>query len=282
MDAKRIIQSLALWPEMPQLERIPAGYTNLSFRVRSAGRDYFARVGEDLPWHGISRENEARCARLAAAAGIAPEVLHSEGGVLVTPFIAGRSLKAGVRPDRRTLEGIARLLADVHRQAAPPEAADAGLVRSCRAYLERLEGRRLSPAEERKIGAILDGAPALGGESFVHGDAFPENFIDDGRRLWLVDWEYAGRGHPAADLAYAATTFDLGKSDLQTFVAAHGGAVDTETVEALLPVAAARDLLWCLCESEARGLTKALERYSEICCRRLGIAPSRRQAPGAD
>jgi len=42
-------------------------------------------------------------------------------------------------------------------------------------------------------------------------------------------------------------------------------------VQALLPVAAARDVLWCLSEIEARGVTEELEVYARRCCGRLGI-----------
>ena len=34
-----------------------------------------------------------------------------------------------------------------------------------------------------------------------HNDLLPANLIDDGCRLWLVDWEYGGVGHPLFDLA---------------------------------------------------------------------------------
>ena len=36
---------------------------------------------------------------------------------------------------------------------------------------------------------------------FGHHDLLPGNFIDDGRRLWLIDWEYGAFGTPMFDLA---------------------------------------------------------------------------------
>jgi thiamine kinase-like enzyme len=89
--------------------------------------------------------------------------------------------------------------------------------------------------------------------------------------LWLVDWEYAGRGNPAADLAYAAMNLDLPEDGIFALVEAHGGVVDWSEVRALLPVAAARDILWCLAEIEARGPTGKLTEYTRQCCRRLGV-----------
>ena len=36
---------------------------------------------------------------------------------------------------------------------------------------------------------------------FGHHDLLPGNFIDDGKRLWLIDWEYGGFGTAMFDLA---------------------------------------------------------------------------------
>ena len=272
MDARAAIRDLELWPEPPRVEAILAGYTNENFRVRSGGRSYFARAGRDLPHHGISRRNEALCSGMAARAGVAPEVVHARDGVLVTRFVEGRSLRIGAAPDRETLIAIGRLLAGVHRVPALPELPPVDLAGACRSYLALPGSERLAPEDRERLEAIVEGAPAPGAECFVHGDAFPENFIDDGRRLWLVDWEYAGRGRAAADLAYVAMNFDLTEEGLQALLEAHGGPVDGNEVRGLLPVAAARDILWCLSEIDARGLSEKLADYTRECCRRLGVA----------
>jgi len=271
MDAKAIIRGLALWPETPRVDVIPAGYTNENFRVLAAGQLYFARAAEDLPHHGISRGNEALCARIAADAGIAPELVYARDGVLVTRFVEGRTLRLGEAPADATLTGIGRLLAEVHRLPARPELKQVDLVSACRGYLALPGSDRLRPADRKRIEALLERGPARCPECFVHGDAFPENFIDDGRRLWLVDWEYAGRGNPAGDLAYVAMNLELSEDGIRALVKAHGSSVDWNAVRELLPVAAARDILWCLSEIETRGLTKRLEGYTRQCCRRLSM-----------
>ena len=37
----------------------------------------------------------------------------------------------------------------------------------------------------------------------------PENFLDDGSRLWLVDWDYAGFNSPLFDLGGLASNNEL-------------------------------------------------------------------------
>ena len=70
--------------------------------------------------------------------------------------------------------------------------------------------------------------------------------------------------------------FALSEGSIRALVKAHGGSVEPSTVRALLPAAMVRDLLWCLCQIEAMrltkgGLTKGLESYTRLCCRRLDI-----------
>jgi thiamine kinase-like enzyme len=44
---------------------------------------------------------------------------------------------------------------------------------------------------------------------FGHNDLLAANFIDDGDRLWLLDWEYAGFNSPLFDLGGLASNSEL-------------------------------------------------------------------------
>jgi thiamine kinase-like enzyme len=44
---------------------------------------------------------------------------------------------------------------------------------------------------------------------FGHNDLLAANFIDDGQRLWLVDWEYAGFNSPLFDLGGLVSNSEL-------------------------------------------------------------------------
>jgi thiamine kinase-like enzyme len=41
--------------------------------------------------------------------------------------------------------------------------------------------------------------------AFCHNDLLAANLIDDGQRLWLIDWDYAGFNSPLFDLANLAS-----------------------------------------------------------------------------
>ncbi|MET1025534.1 MAG: phosphotransferase, partial [Dongiaceae bacterium] len=59
------------------------------------------------------------------------------------------------------------------------------------------------PALTRLMQIAGDLEGIVGPVEFVYGhnDLLPSNFLDDGERLWLIDWDYAGFNSPLFDLA---------------------------------------------------------------------------------
>src|SRR5439155_24669024 len=56
-----------------------------------------------------------------------------------------------------------------------------------------------------------------------HDDLLPANFIHDGDRPWIVDWEYAGMGDPAFDLANFAVNNGLDEEGDRALLEVYGG-----------------------------------------------------------
>lgn len=261
------LRTLPLLSAAPTIRPIEGGRTNENFRVESGGRTYFARVGIDLPHHGIIRVNEIACHRRAAAVGIAPEVVHGADGVMVTAFIDGRTLVQGEPVDDNTLAHLARTLRRLADHADPNGLPDFDPVDICRRDLAALitdasDGRR------RTATNIIGAAPRLSSHALIHADLIPENVIVSGERVMLVDWEYAGRGDPAVDVAAVVLHFGLNARQAAHLVEAHGG-VSAITVEALQPVLALREALWCEVQKRFAGIRGDLADYTEMCWRRL-------------
>ena len=265
---------MPLWPLPPTISPIKTGRTNQNFLVACGGRRYFARVGIDLPAHQISRAIEARCAKFAASNGLAPSVHFAKQGILVTDYIDGNVLSAASSNSNEILENIAKHLATLHAlplQENIPVFDPSDI--AC-FYLNSLEPGRLGQKQLSKIKDILKMAPKLKPTSLIHADLIPENFIDDGERLWLIDWEYAGLGHPATDLALVVMNFDLSDQDLEAFVSFHGN-LDPEIVHLTRPVVAVREALWCLIQlQEKKSPQGDLVEYTHMCLRRLGLNTS--------
>ncbi|WP_425450256.1 phosphotransferase [Virgifigura deserti] len=201
------IAALACWSGPVDPEPLSGGITNANFVVRHRGERFFVRIGDDIPVHGIMRFNELAASRAAVAAGLSPEVVHAEPGALVFRFIEGRTLSAEeVRP-RAMLERILPLIRRCHREM-PSHVRGPVLMfwvfHVLRDYAATLKdgGSRMLP-ELSRLMAIAAELEAMVGPVevvFGHNDLLAANFIDDGDRLWLIDWDYAGFNSPLFDL----------------------------------------------------------------------------------
>ncbi|MCI0431208.1 MAG: choline kinase family protein [Rhodospirillales bacterium] len=263
------IRALPIWPSPPTIRRIQAGRTNENFVVESGKHRFVARLGIDLPHHGINRRNEARMATLAADLGVGPPIRYARDGILVADFIDGRPL-ATSDLSVETLRRTADLLRRLHQGAAPADGPVFELRAVCRRYLSQIPSTELSDEHRQRISRTLDEVPILPTDAVIHADLVPENLIDDGERLWLVDWEYAGCGDAATDLAILAMNAELDPDMTAELVRSHG-AVDLQTVRALRPAAAIREALWTLVQMQAVGARGDLPDYSRHCFARLGL-----------
>ncbi len=267
MNEAARIAALPIWQGRPEIEPVTAGRTNRNFTVRDGDRHCFARVGVEIPQHGISRAAERRCATLAAQAGIAPEVIFAEAGIMITALVAGETLDIAAAQDPRVMTRIADLLRRLHAIPRQDDLPDFCPVAVSQRYLSLLPDAAL-PVRRGRIAACLALLPTLPAQCLIHADLIPENFIRDGDRLWLVDWEYAGNGVPATDLAMVISNFGLTNGAADAFLNAYGTA-DRNVVEGLRVAAIVREALWCLAQAEIGGMTGDLPQYTAICLGRL-------------
>ena len=251
------VAGLQIWKGTVEPVALTGGITNTNFMVEDAGRRYFVRVGSDIPVHGVMRFNELAAARAAQAAGITPAVLHAEPGVLVTEFIEGRTLREEDLRDEAMLRRVVPLVRTCHQEVARRISAPvlmfwpfhvvrhyAQILRGGGSnYLERLPGFLEQADElERAVGPI---SPVFG-----HNDLLPANFLDDGSRLWLVDWDYAGFNSPLFDLGGLAANCQL-EPGHEAFLLEHyfGSPPDASlwhAYRAMKAISALREAMWSM------------------------------------
>ncbi|HET6470179.1 MAG TPA: phosphotransferase [Geminicoccaceae bacterium] len=215
-EALRRAAGLAIWQGPVEPEPLGGGITNRNFRVRDRGRSFFVRVGADIPVHGILRFNELAASRAAAAAGVSPTVVHAEAGVLVLDYIEGRALAPADVRDPARMGAIVALIRRVHRELprhlrGPVLAFWVFHVLQDYAHTLRAGSSRMVPELPRLLAAAERLERAVGPIELVfgHNDLLAANLIDDGRRLWLVDWDYAGFNSPLFDLGGLASNNEL-------------------------------------------------------------------------
>ena len=214
--AEQQIEQLDFWEGVVSLEPIDGGITNRNFVATDQGRKYFVRMGNDIPLHGVMRFNELQASRAAAKVGLSPAVVHQVPGILILDFIEGKTLaEEDIRQDSY-LQQIVPMLHTCHRELTKNVRGPAlifWVFHVIRDYLATLEDddsrmRDVLPSLKDKATAL---ERAVGSIDLVYGhnDLLAANFIDDGKRLWLIDWDYAGYNSPLFDLANLASNNGL-------------------------------------------------------------------------
>jgi len=207
-----------LGPRDGTVVQLEGGITNRNFRVNFGGTDYVVRLpGKRTALLGIDREAECIANKAAATLGIAPRVaaLLSEPSALVTQFVSGREMRADELREPETIAEVAHDLRLLHDSGTElPSGFD-----SFRLVEEYAETGRANGSEPPDgYDEALEAAHAIeravrdqpGHEPVpAHNDLLPANFLRDGDRMQLIDWEYAGMGDRWFDLGNFAVNNEL-------------------------------------------------------------------------
>lgn len=229
--------------------------TNSNFVVEHDGRRHFVRIGDDIPVHGVMRFNELAASRAAHLAGVSPEVLHHERGAIVFRHVEGRTLEPADIRDRATRARVVDLIRRAHQQIVEhirgPVLAF-WVFHVVRGYAHTLDAGRSPRAGmlPELIGAARTLEAAVGPVSLVfgHNDLLASNLIDDGRRLWLIDWDYAGFNSPLFDLGGLASNSELDADDEDEMLSSYFRAEVTDDLrhryEAMRCASLLRETMW--------------------------------------
>ncbi|MCP4184349.1 MAG: phosphotransferase [Hyphomicrobiales bacterium] len=206
------IKSLPLWEGEIDLEPLSGGITNVNYLVKDGDQQFVVRLGNDIIEHQIMRFNELAASKAAFATGLSPKVIHSEAGILVLEYIPSKPLDATQVRDPKNLPEIIALIKKCHTEI--PQFLRGPALIFWVFHVLRDYGWTLRAAQSNHISKLAelsqaaDRLEAVSGPHqmvFGHNDLLAANIIDDGQRLWLVDWDYAGFNSPLFDLGGLAS-----------------------------------------------------------------------------
>jgi thiamine kinase-like enzyme len=215
-NARAKAANLEFWSSPVEPEPLGGGITNTNFIVSDGDERFVVRIGDDIPIHGVMRFNEIAAARAAHAAGISPEIVYRADGVFVMRFIEGRTLTEAEIRDQQNLKRILPLIKTCHTEI-PKHFQGPALVfwpfHVCRNYIQtaREGNSRMIDALPRFVDINAELEKTVGDIKLIfgHNDLLASNFIDDGKRLWLLDWDYAGYNAALFDLANLSSNNEL-------------------------------------------------------------------------
>jgi thiamine kinase-like enzyme len=251
------VAALEIWFGRVDPSPLTGGITNQNFMVEDRGRRYVVRVGSDIPVHGVVRANELAASRAAHLAGLSPRVVHAEPGILVLDFIEGRTFTPEDVRNPANLERLIDMVRRCHRDV--PQFLRGPGAMFWVFHVVRDYGHTLREGDSRHLPVLPDLlARAARLEAtvgpidvvFGHNDLLAANFIDDGDRLWLVDWEYAGFNSPLFDLGGLASNSELAPGQAERVLSLYfGKPVDDELRRRAAAMTAAsllRETMWSM------------------------------------
>ena len=220
------LSSLPFWHGEMHAEPLAGGLSNVNWKVTDRAGAHVVRFVTDYPFHHIDREREVVAARAAHEGGFGPEVEYSARGVMVSTFIEARTWSAA--DVAGSPERVGALLRAFHRDM-PALITGPGYIfwvfHVIRDYARQLSGtaRARELPGYLALGAELEAAQVPLPIVFGHHDLLPANLLDDGKRLWLIDFEYAGFGTAMFDLAGAASNAGLSAEQSLRLLSAYYG-----------------------------------------------------------
>jgi thiamine kinase-like enzyme len=226
-----VLDRIPLLSGLPRtVEELPGGLTNRNLKVSVPGAAYVVRIpASRCALLDIDRDAEHANSLTAGRSGLGPPV-HAyvrELGVLVVGFLPGRTLQAADLREPANLRRVARVCRTLH--AGPRFARDFDMFEVRERYLQTVISRNFHlPAKYRDCEpqvARIRAALRVRDEGTVpcHNDLLAGNFIDDGERLRLIDYEYSGNNDPCFELGNIWSECELSLEHLELLVTAYYG-----------------------------------------------------------
>ncbi len=216
------------------VDELPGGLTNQNLHVVTDDDgprlDLVVRCAQGDPVAlGIDRDAEAAHTRVAAVSGIAADVVEyrPDLGLLVIDFLEGKPLVNADFADPDVLTRAAASCRVLH--AGPAFGTEFDMFERQARYLRtvRRRGYRVPSGYDDHAGAWSDVRRALGVAPRpavpCNNDLLAANFIDDGSRVWLIDYEYSGNNDAAFELGNTATECDFTRDQVEAYVEAYYG-----------------------------------------------------------
>jgi thiamine kinase-like enzyme len=279
---EEILQRLepSLGPVAGEPAPLSGGITNHNFRVTLGGTEYVVRVhGKDTDALGIDRQAERVASETAAELGIAPALLAAHEDCMVTRFVPSDPVDA--RDIAQRAGELALALRSFHDSPAVlptrfwvPDLLDQ--------YSAQVHARGVRPPDAYGEAAVVAARIAVALAPWrarpCHNDLLASNIIraHEPDRLLIVDWEYAGMGHPCFDLGNLSVNNDFDEATDERLLRAYHRAPPSDAHRATLALmrilSDAREAAWGVVQAEVSELDFDFDRYARTHFERLRAA----------
>jgi len=259
MDDRRptieeVVARVELWRgDEPEVTSLSGGLTNDNYLVSAAGRRYVVRIpGRSTELLAIDRANEHANAQAAGLAGVGPPVLEylADHEVMVLEYVEGETMSGDSLRSPEMARRMASAIRALH--ACPHFLLDFDMFRITDRYLTLCDQReiRVPDGFRERMPTLAEVERAMRVNPLptvpCHNDLMAENYIDDGERLWLLDYEYSGNNDPTFELANTAQECEFGDDLRAVLCEAYFGAATDALLARMDLNALLSDMGWTL------------------------------------
>jgi thiamine kinase-like enzyme len=231
---------------------ISGGITNRNYKLETANGAFMLRIaGERTELLGIDRANEFFSAQLAHTVGVGSEPMAflERHAAILSRFIPN-ALTLEPETAMARLERIVPRLRAFHDASVLPASVlpvKFNPFETVRNYhsLALEHGVHFPDDLPSLLEQMKQMETALQPHARTcpcHNDLLPANFLDDGTKIWIIDWEYAGNGNPFFDLGNLAVNLELDEAACEHLLELYFGHCDAKLEAQLQLMRLASDL----------------------------------------
>jgi thiamine kinase-like enzyme len=209
---ERVLESAATFRgKSLEVSELSGGLTNVNHLVEADGTRYVVRIpGHSTELLAVDRQNERHNAEAASSTGVSPRIVEylDEWNVMILEFIQGETMSSAALRSPEQARRIAHSLRRLH--AGPRFLHDFDMFRLTEFYLRVCDEHGVTIPEgfRDRLAQVAEIERAFAQNQVdmvpCHNDLLAENYVDDGRQLWIVDFEYSGNNDPCFELGDTA------------------------------------------------------------------------------
>ena len=233
-----------------------AGMTNRNYLITINGTRYVVRIPGSGTEEYVDRAADGQAAQLTDEVGVGARLVHYDvaAGIQITEFIEGSvdMRQPNVLDDPNAVRRAARAFHRLHtcgrqmmNRFEPKTVAQEYLDVLRDKGAELPEGYERVQEEAEVIREVLNATC----KELVpcHNDPAPENLVDTGDQVYILDWEFGGNNDPYWDLGDFSVESDFTEEQDRIFLEAYVGREPTEAEFARMKMQKALVfLLWTL------------------------------------
>ena len=217
---KKKLATLSIWKNNFSIEILDGGWTNETYLVSNDNKYYVAKIGDDKKDFGIIRSNELQAHKAASLAGISPKLLYSKKDISIYEYVNDKKLTLQDIREEKNLLKIVNLIKIIHKEVFKYLKLPNSFLNIFQMIDYKFHAliKCNSPYKD-KLNDLMEDCKLFQNETnaykiiFSHNDFYYKNILYDGKKFWLIDWEYSGFNPNILDLANLSRNSELNEDE---------------------------------------------------------------------